>query len=231
MLKTRERQRGSAQYQKQAARGEYLPVREGAATFLVNLHDYLDTGLFLDHRPLRRRIYGEARDKRFLNLFCYTASASVQAALGGAAHTTSVDLSQTYLDWAHRNFDANELDSRHRLIKADVMAWLAEGDSQYDLILCDPPTFSNTKKEQRVFDVQRDHVVLIERCMKRLAPGGTLYFSNNYRGFKLDPAINERYHCEDISAATIGFDFARRPNIHKAWKITAKTDFQILSQK
>ena len=231
VLKTRERQRGSAQYQKQAARGEYLPVREGAATFLVNLHDYLDTGLFLDHRPLRRRIYGEARDKRFLNLFCYTASASVQAALGGAAHTTSVDLSQTYLDWAHRNFDANELDSRHRLIKADVMAWLAEGDSQYDLILCDPPTFSNTKKEQRVFDVQRDHVTLIERCMWRLAPGGTLYFSNNYRGFKLDPAIAERYHCEDISAATIDFDYARRPNIHKAWKITAKTDFQILSQK
>ena len=111
------------------------------------------------------------------------------------------------------------------------MAWLAEGDSQYDLILCDPPTFSNTKKEQRVFDVQRDHVTLIERCMRRLAPGGTLYFSNNYRGFKLAPAIAERYHCEDISAATIDFDYARRPNIHKAWKITAKTDFQILSQK
>ena len=220
VLKTRERQRGSAQYQKQAARGEYLTVREGAAKLLVNLHDYLDTGLFLDHRPLRRRIHEEARDKRFLNLFCYTASASVQAALGGAAHTTSVDLSQTYLDWAHRNFDANELDSRHRLIKADVMAWLQEGDAQYDLILCDPPTFSNTKKEQRVFDVQRDHVTLIERCMQRLAPGGTLYFSNNYRSFKLDPAISARYHCEDISAATIDFDYVRRPNIHHAWKIT-----------
>ena len=222
VLKTRERQRGSAQYQKQAARGEYLTVREGAAKLLVNLHDYLDTGLFLDHRPLRRRIHEEAQGKRFLNLFCYTASASVQAALGGAAHTTSVDLSQTYLDWAHRNFDANELDSRHRLIKADVMAWLQEGEAQYDLILCDPPTFSNTKKEQRVFDVQRDHVALIERCMNRLAPGGTLYFSNNYRGFKLDPAISARYHCEDISAATIGFDFARRPNIHKAWRIGAQ---------
>ena len=102
------------------------------------------------------------------------------------------------------------------------MAWLAEGDSQYDLILCDPPTFSNTKKEQRVFDVQRDHVTLITRCMNRLAPGGTLYFSNNYRGFKLDPAIAERYHCADISAETIDFDFTRRPNIHKAWKITPK---------
>ena len=119
-------------------------------------------------------------------------------------------------------FVAAGLLSRHRLIRADVMAWLAEDGGSYDLILCDPPTFSNTKKEQRVFDVQRDHVVLIERCMKRLAPGGTLYFSNNYRSFKLDPAISARYHCEDISAATIDFDYVRRPNIHHAWKITAQ---------
>ena len=224
VLKTRERQRGAQQYQKQAARGMTCTVHEGDARYHINLHDYLDTGLFLDHRPLRRRIHAEAAGKRFLNLFCYTASASVQAALGGAAYTTSVDLSQTYLDWAHQNYDANELDSRHRLIRADVMAWLAEDGGSYDLILCDPPTFSNTKKEQRVFDVQRDHVTLIERCMRRLAPGGTLYFSNNYRSFKLDPAISARYHCEDISAATIDFDYVRRPNIHHAWKITAKTD-------
>ncbi|MDO4643552.1 MAG: bifunctional 23S rRNA (guanine(2069)-N(7))-methyltransferase RlmK/23S rRNA (guanine(2445)-N(2))-methyltransferase RlmL [Cardiobacteriaceae bacterium] len=221
VLKVRDRQRGKAQYEKQATREQYFTVQEGAARLLVNLHDYLDTGLFLDHRPLRRRLYEEAKNKRFLNLFCYTASASVQAALGGAAHTTSVDLSQTYLDWAHRNFDENQLDSRHRLIKADVMAWLNEGNSQYDLIFCDPPTFSNTKKEQRVFDIQRDQATLIDRCMTRLASGGTLYFSNNYRGFKLDPKISERYHCEDISAQTIDFDYARRPNIHKAWKIRA----------
>lgn len=217
VLKTRERQSGKNQYQKQGQSGQYLSVREGEALFRVNLHDYLDTGLFLDHRAMRRRLHQEAAGKRFLNLFCYTASASVQAALGGAAYTTSVDLSQNYLDWAHQNFDENQLDNRHRLIKADVMAWLNEGDSQFDLIFCDPPTFSNTKKEQRVFDVQRDHVRLIEACMKRLSASGVLYFSNNFRRFRLDEALKALYRIEPVEA--LDFDFARRPNIHHVWKI------------
>lgn len=219
ILKTRERQSGKAQYDKQDARGEYLDVREGNARFLVNLHDYLDTGLFLDHRLMRERLGKEAQGKRVLNLFCYTATASVHAALGGAAYTTSVDLSPTYLDWARRNFDANGLSDRHRLQRADVMAWIAEGDSQFDLIFCDPPTFSNTKKTQRVFDVQRDHTTLIDACMKRLATDGTLYFSNNYRRFRFDDTLAGRYAVTDISAQTIDFDFKRRANIHRVWQI------------
>lgn len=219
VLKTRARQSGKAQYDKQDAREEYRQVQEGKAQFLVNLHDYLDTGLFLDHRLMRERLGAEAEGKRVLNLFCYTATASVHAALGGAAYTTSVDLSPTYLDWAQRNFDLNGLSDRHRLQRGDVMAWIAEGDSAFDLIFCDPPTFSNTKKTQRVFDVQRDHTALIEHCMRRLAPGGTLYFSNNYRGFKLDPALGERFAVADISDKTIDFDFKRRPNIHRVWQI------------
>ncbi|MDO5091027.1 MAG: bifunctional 23S rRNA (guanine(2069)-N(7))-methyltransferase RlmK/23S rRNA (guanine(2445)-N(2))-methyltransferase RlmL [Cardiobacteriaceae bacterium] len=221
-LKTRARQSGKAQYDKQDAREEFLQVAEGKAQFFVNLHDYLDTGLFLDHRLMRERLGAEAAGKRVLNLFCYTASASVHAALGGAAYTTSVDLSPTYLDWAQRNFDLNGLSDRHRLQRGDVMAWIAEGESQFDLIFCDPPTFSNTKKTQRVFDVQRDHTTLIEHCMRRLAPGGTLYFSNNYRGFKLDAALGERFAVADISDKTIDFDFKRRPNIHRVWQIRHK---------
>ncbi|MDO4776948.1 MAG: bifunctional 23S rRNA (guanine(2069)-N(7))-methyltransferase RlmK/23S rRNA (guanine(2445)-N(2))-methyltransferase RlmL [Cardiobacteriaceae bacterium] len=219
VLKTRARQSGKAQYDKHDAREEYLQVAEGKAQFFVNLHDYLDTGLFLDHRLMRERLGAEAEGKRVLNLFCYTATASVHAALGGAAYTTSVDLSPTYLDWAQRNFDLNGLSDRHRLQRGDVMAWMAEGDSQFDLIFCDPPTFSNTKKTQRVFDVQRDHVTLIEHCMRRLAPGGTLYFSNNFRQFRLDPALGERFAVADISDKTIDFDFKRRPNIHRVWRI------------
>ncbi|MBV7433655.1 bifunctional 23S rRNA (guanine(2069)-N(7))-methyltransferase RlmK/23S rRNA (guanine(2445)-N(2))-methyltransferase RlmL [Cardiobacteriaceae bacterium TAE3-ERU3] len=220
VMKTRARQSGSNQYTKREWRDEYLPVQEGAATLLVNLHDYLDTGLFLDHRIMRERLYKEAKDKRVLNLFCYTASASVHAALGGATYSTSVDLSQNYLDWAHRNFDANQLSDRHRLIKADVMRWIADGDSEFDLIFCDPPTFSNTKKEDRVFDVQSDHPELVRQCMRRLAKDGVLYFSNNYRSFKFDPELAEEYNVEDISKSTIDFDFQRRPNIHRVWRIT-----------
>lgn len=219
-LKTREKQSGKNQYQKQGNKSIETTVREGKALFRVNLSDYLDTGLFLDHRPMRYRLAQEANGKRFLNLFCYTASASVHAALGGASYTTSVDLSQTYLDWAHRNFDLNQLDNRHRLIKADVMEWIREGDSQFDLIFCDPPTFSNTKKEQRVFDVQRDHIALIEHCMRRLARDGVLYFSTNFRRFHFDEGLTKRFVVEDISEQTIGFDFVRRPKIHYVFKIT-----------
>lgn len=220
VLKTRARQSGKQQYQQRDARGEWFAVQEGAATLLVNLHDYLDTGLFLDHRLMRQRLFQEAGGKRVLNLFCYTASASVHAALGGASYTTSVDLSQTYLDWAQRNFDANGLSDRHRLIKADVMRWIADGSSEFDLIFCDPPTFSNTKKDDRVFDVQRDHSTLINACMRRLSAAGTLYFSTNYRGFSLDATLSEAFNAQEISAQTIDFDFQRRANIHRVWAIS-----------
>ena len=144
------------------------------------MFDYLDTGLFLDHRPLRGRIQAEAQGKRFLNLFCYTGVASVQAGLGGARFSTSVDLSNTYLDWFRENLASNGLaEAKHRAIRSDVMTWLAQETSEYDLILLDPPTFSNSKSTLNHFDVQRDHVELIVRSMARLATDGVLYFSNN----------------------------------------------------
>lgn len=218
-LKTRQRQSGKSQYERRGAAGAFSTVQEGAARFWVNLHDYLDTGLFLDHRPLRRHIHNSAAGKRFLNLFAYTGSFSVQAALGGALHSTSVDASATYLDWARRNFDLNGLDDRHRLVRADVLEFLAGGTSQFDLIVCDPPTFSNSKQRAQTFDVQRDHERLIEGAMARLAPGGTLYFSNNYQRFKLAPALGERFAVENISATMLDFDFQRRPKIHQVFAL------------
>lgn len=219
VLKTRERQSGNKQYEKLGDSEQRLMVQEGRANFLVNLRDYLDVGLFLDHRPMRLMLAKEAQGKRFLNLFCYTASASVHAALGGARYSTSVDLSGKYLDWAQDNFHLNALGSEHRLVKADVMEWLAKGQDQYDLIFCDPPTFSNTKKENRLFDVQKHHVALIELAMQRLAKDGILYFSNNYRGFKLDEAALAAFQLKEISTATIDKDFERNPRIHRVWKI------------
>lgn len=222
ILKTRERQLGNKQYEKIGEKAEKIIITEGKAQFLVNLHDYLDTGLFLDHRPMRLRLAKESKDKRVLNLFCYTATASVHAALGGASYTTSVDLSNTYLEWAQENFALNHLDSKHRLVRGDVMQWLKNGNDTYDIIFCDPPTFSNTKKENRVFDVQRDHVALIDAAMRRLVSRGTLYFSNNFRRFRLDETLSERYLIEEISAQTIDKDFARNPKIHRTWKIKHK---------
>ncbi len=218
--KQRRRQRGRDQYKRQEARGELLNVREGRAELLVNLNDYLDTGLFLDHRPLRLKIAAEAGGTHFLNLFCYTATASVHAALGGARSTTSVDLSNTYLDWARSNFEANGLGaSRHRLERSDVRSWLVECEREYDLILLDPPSFSNSKRMEGSLDIQRDHLELLELAMARLAPEGTLYFSNNLRSFKLDAAAGERWQLLDISRSTIDADFQRRPNIHRCWQL------------
>jgi 23S rRNA (guanine2445-N2)-methyltransferase / 23S rRNA (guanine2069-N7)-methyltransferase len=219
-FKERSRQRGAGQYVRQNDRGEMLEVREGRARLLVNLHDYLDTGLFLDHRPLRLRIAAESRDRDFLNLFAYTASASVHAALGGARSTTSVDASNTYLAWAKRNLALNGLaGGAHRCERADCLPWLGQGDAQYDLVLLDPPSFSNSKSRQGSFDVQRDHVALVRAVMARLRRGGTLYFSNNRRGFRLDPALAEAYDCEDITAQTIDRDFQRNPRIHVCWRL------------
>ncbi|WP_079201466.1 bifunctional 23S rRNA (guanine(2069)-N(7))-methyltransferase RlmK/23S rRNA (guanine(2445)-N(2))-methyltransferase RlmL [Pseudomonas sp. CC6-YY-74] len=222
VIKRRERQSGTKQYQRQSAQGQFMEVGEGGVKLLVNLTDYLDTGLFLDHRPLRLRIQREAAGKRFLNLYCYTATATVHAAKGGARSTTSVDLSKTYLDWARRNLSLNGFSDKNTLEQADVMGWLEEDRGEYDLIFIDPPTFSNSKRMEGVFDIQRDHVQLLDLAMARLAPGGVLYFSNNFRKFQLDEGLAARYGLEDISAATLDPDFARNPKIHRAWRLTTQ---------
>ncbi|MFP5431051.1 MAG: bifunctional 23S rRNA (guanine(2069)-N(7))-methyltransferase RlmK/23S rRNA (guanine(2445)-N(2))-methyltransferase RlmL [Gammaproteobacteria bacterium] len=221
-IKVRSRQKGNQQYEKKGSKGKFVEVREGHAWLLVNLTDYLDTGLFLDHRPLRLRMAEECRGKHFLNLFAYTGVASVHAALAGAASTVTVDLSPTYLAWAERNFALNGIPpENHYFEQGDSIQWLRDCQEKFDLIFLDPPTFSNSKRTPGVFDVQEDHVELVELCMRRLSPGGVLYFSNNFRKFKLDEQALQRFRIEEISAQTIGFDFARNPGIHRCWRITA----------
>lgn len=224
-VKTRAKGKGGSKYADSGAfkRGETLAVREGGARLIVNLFDYLDTGLFLDHRPMRLRLAAEAKDTRFLNLFAYTGAATVHAAVGGAAQTTSVDLSATYLKWCSDNLRLNGLaGARHRLVQADVLAWLESDRGQYDLIFCDPPTFSNSARADD-FDVQRDHVRLLRAAAARLSFGGTLYFSNNYRRFRLDEAaLADVLDIEDITPSTLPPDFARNPRIHRAWRMRAR---------
>jgi 23S rRNA (guanine2445-N2)-methyltransferase / 23S rRNA (guanine2069-N7)-methyltransferase len=220
-VKTRLRGKGGEKYGRMDQRGEFFEVGEGGLRFEVNLRDYLDTGLFLDHRPLRARIRELARGKRFLNLFCYTATASVYAAAGGATSTTSVDLSATYLDWASRNFVLNGLGGReHELIQGDCLEFMQQMGKEYDIAFVDPPTFSNSKRAED-FDVQRDHVRLLRACVERLAPGATILFSNNFRRFKLDMEALADLNVRDISASTIPADFARNPRIHRCWQISA----------
>lgn len=221
VIKQRRRQRGDEQYERQGERGQRLIVSEGPCRLYVNLTDYLDTGLFLDHRPARNWLREHAAGKGILNLFCYTATATVHAALGGASRSLSVDLSKTYLAWARDNFTLNDLNlSAHRLEQADCLQWLAQPvQDMYDLIFLDPPTFSNSARMADVLDVQRDQEVLIEGAMKRLDAGGTLLFSNNFRRFQLSPAIAERYQVKDISRATIDRDFSRNSKIHRTWLI------------
>ncbi len=220
VFKQRQRQRGSSQYEKRGDSGELFSVAEGRARLLVNLRDYLDTGLFLDHRPLRLRIGREAAGRDFLNLFCYTGSATVHAALGGARSTTSVDLSNTYLAWLRKNLAHNGLDeSRNTLVRADCLSWLETAGAQYDLILLDPPSFSNSASMQGAFDVQRDHPRLIRAAMARLREEGVLYFSTNLRRFRLDPSIEAAFDCRDITDATLDPDFQRNRRIHRCWSI------------
>ena len=223
VFKRRERQSGSKQYNRQAETGEMLEVKEGNCRLLVNLKDYLDTGLFLDHRLMRQRIGREAEGKDFLNLFCYTATASVHAGVGGAACTTSVDLSNSYLDWGRKNLSLNGLvDRKHRLERVNCLEWLKTEKRQYDLIFMDPPTFSNSKRMRGAFDVQSDHTQLIELTMKRLRQTGVLYFSNNFRGFKLNPALEEQFTIKEMTAATVDKDFQRKQGIHRSWSIHHK---------
>ena len=222
-LKTRSIGKGGSKYGRFDQRGEFLIVREGAAKLRVNLFDHLDTGLFLDHRPLRQRIEEEAEDVRFLNLFGYTGTATVHAAVGRARQTTTVDLSATYLQWCADNLLENGFSGhKHRLVQADAMGWLGSDRGEYDLIFCDPPTFSNSARASD-FDIQREHVRLLHAAVARLAPGGTLYFSNNFRRFKLDrDAVAQFAECVDISAETIPNDFARNPRIHQTWTLRGR---------
>jgi 23S rRNA (guanine2445-N2)-methyltransferase / 23S rRNA (guanine2069-N7)-methyltransferase len=218
-FKQRRRNRGKDQYERQSEQAhDSIEVREGQARLLVNLWEYLDTGLFLDHRPVRQRIAAMARGKRFLNLFCYTATATVQAALGGARESVSVDMSRTYLNWAERNFRLNNLSlDRHQLVQEDCLKWLQSCRQGFDLIMLDPPSFSNSKRMEGVLDVQRDHVAMIQRCMELLSPEGTLVFSNNLRSFKLDEGALQAYKIDNISRQSLDPDFQRNQKIHQCW--------------
>ncbi len=220
ILKTRQRQKGKSQYEKMAEKQEFLLVNEYGAKFWVNLTDYLDTGLFLDHRIARKKLGEMSRGKDFLNLFAYTGSATVHAGLGGARSTTTVDMSRTYLEWAEKNLQANGLTGRqHRLIQADCLGWLAQTREQFDVIFIDPPTFSNSKRMENTFDVQRDHIELMKQLKRLLRPGGTLMFSNNKRGFKMDFAELNKLGlvANEITEKTLSQDFARNRQIHNCW--------------
>ncbi|QEL54285.1 class I SAM-dependent methyltransferase [Chromobacterium paludis] len=222
-LKNRRRQKGVSQYEKEGETGQDFIVEEFGQRFIVNLEQYLDTGLFLDHRNTRKRVREEAAGKRFLNLFAYTGSFTVYAGAGGAVSSETVDMSNTYQDWSRRNFELNGLDlAKHQLVRADVFQYLEEAvdaGKQFDLIVMDPPTFSNSKKMRDILDVQRDHVWLIDYAMALLAPGGWLYFSNNLRTFQLDERLQEDYQIRDISAQSVPEDFRNR-KIHQCWRIS-----------
>jgi len=223
-LKIRRRQRNTEQYEKHGDHGHFHCIEEGGCRLLVNFEDYLDTGLFLDHRPIRLLIQRQVKGKRFLNLFAYTGSATVHAAVGGARSTTTVDMSNTYINWAKNNMALNETGGEHEFIQADCLEWLAKEAGQpyrrqYDLIFLDPPTFSNSKRMDDVFDIQQNHVSLINNAVALLAPEGVLYFSTNFRRFKIDTAALSPLRVDDISASTIPEDFARNPKIHYCWRI------------
>lgn len=223
IFKERKRQEGTQQYERLSQMKSTFSVQETQAKLLVNLQDYLDTGLFLDHRPMRQKIFKQSSGKRFLNLFCYTASVSVFAALGGA-HTTSVDMSKNYLEWAEDNFKLNNLNpEEHRFVAMNALEYLnlPFSEDPFDLIFLDPPTFSNSKKMEAHFEVEKDQTFLVESCMKRLTESGVLYFSNNKRKFKLDPILSGQYSVRDITKDTIPVDFHDQ-KIHSCYEIRNK---------
>jgi 23S rRNA (guanine2445-N2)-methyltransferase / 23S rRNA (guanine2069-N7)-methyltransferase len=224
-LKVRKRQRAGGQYEKVGERQAIVTVREGGLEFEVNLSDYLDTGLFLDHRQTRGVVRAEAEGKRFLNLFCYTGSFSVYAAAGGAAETTSVDLSNTYLEWTRTNLSKNGFKDagRHRTVRDEARAFLEHrakrGEPPFDLVVCDPPTFSRSAKSETPWDVERDHADLLELVASNLAPGGVAYFSTNFRRFHLaEERLSQLYTIREITRQTIPEDF-RNDRIHRAWRL------------
>ncbi|NOH27647.1 bifunctional 23S rRNA (guanine(2069)-N(7))-methyltransferase RlmK/23S rRNA (guanine(2445)-N(2))-methyltransferase RlmL [Vibrio mediterranei] len=223
VLKVREKKKGSSQYNKLATKSSKLHVNEYGAKLIVNLYDYLDTGLFLDHKVTRRKLGEMASNKDFLNLFAYTGSATVHAALGRAKSTTTVDMSNTYLEWAKENMKLNgQVGRQHQYIQADCLQWLEKANGSYDLIFIDPPTFSNSKRMEQSFDVQRDHVTLMTNLKRLLREEGTIVFSNNKRHFKMDLKALEELglKAENISDKTLPLDFARNKHIHNCWVIT-----------
>ncbi|NWN90794.1 bifunctional 23S rRNA (guanine(2069)-N(7))-methyltransferase RlmK/23S rRNA (guanine(2445)-N(2))-methyltransferase RlmL [Marinobacter adhaerens] len=223
VCKQRQRQAGTSQYEKQDVSGEFFQVQEHGCTLKVNLKDYLDTGLFLDHRPVRRWIQQNAHGKRFLNLFCYTGAATVHAVAGGASRSLSLDLSNTYVSWARDNLALNHADPRrHSVEQEDCLAWLAAKpapDQVYDLIFMDPPTFSNSARMAGVLDIQKDHGKLIRQAMARLSSDGLLIFSNNFRRFRLEEALLSEFEVEEVSRSTLDKDFQRNTRIHRCWHI------------
>lgn len=222
-LKHREKQKGHQQYEKTGSTGEDFIVHENGLKFIVNLDAYLDTGLFLDHRTTRSMVRSEAQGKRFLNLFAYTGSFTVYAASGGATHSTTVDLSNTYQSWTQRNLELNQINlSRHELVRADVFSYLENAiikKEKFDLIVLDPPSFSNSKKMLGILDVQQDHPKLIRQAMDLLNPQGKLFFSNNLRSFSLDENLSSAMNILDITTKTIPEDF-RDKKIHHCYLIT-----------
>ncbi len=221
-FKVRRRQKGTAQYEVTGRPPAPFVVQEGGLRFEVDLHRYLDTGLFLDHRRTRAMVRDQAKDRRLLNLFAYTGSFTVYAAAGDAASSLSLDLSNTYQDWTRRNLGLNGLDlPQHRLERCDVMDWLEDSPrlgERFDLIVLDPPSFSHSKAMQTTLDVQRDHPWMINRALGLLSPEGTLYFSNNRRGFKLYEDELTPCHVEEITKQTVPEDF-RRHRPHRCWVI------------
>ena len=224
-LKRRERQKGTQQYEKTGKSGEDFIISENRRRFWVNLDKYLDTGLFLDHRNTRKKVGDSAQNKRFLNLFSYTGSFTVYAATGGAVSSETVDLSNTYLDWAKRNFELNGINlAAHKIVRADVFQYLKSAEAEgkkFDLIVMDPPSFSNSKKMLDILDIQRDQMTLINGAMKLLASDGLMYFSNNLRSFELNPEVSEKYTVKDVSKQSVPDDF-RNKKIHQCWEIRHK---------
>ena len=221
-LKIRKKQKGENQYEKENKNSVLLRVVEQGNLFLVNLSNYLDTGLFFDHRPLRKIVQEKAKDKSILNLFCYTASFSVYGAKGGAKKVTSVDLSNTYLTWAKKNFELNGLSStneKYSFINGDVKLFLEKNKEKYDIIILDPPTFSNSKKTQNDLDINRDWPKFVELCLNSLNPDGILYFSTNSKKLRFDEnLLPQNISVKDITEATIPEDFKNK-KIHKCWEI------------
>lgn len=213
------------QYKKENDRSQLMQVNEEGRQYYVNLHDYLDTGLFIDHRWLRRKLQQEAQSKRCLNLYCYTGAISIALEKGNALEVISVDLSNTYLNWAKDNYELNRIPSSpENFVRTDTFSFLKEEHDYFDLIVCDPPTFSNSKKLSSEFDVQRDHIGLINLCMKNLKRDGKLYFSNNLRKFKMSSEIIEKFIVKDISKGSLDKDFNQNTKRH-LFEISFRDDY------